>query len=103
MVNFTSDFQTIRNDFESHNIPIDNPGFYDNQNFINIEKQNPKYLNNYARFVQLKPYTQDYLIHAENIISQISHLLHQELATDGRIRACLDVCMVLSRILEKEG
>ncbi len=103
MVDYSADFQSVLNDFINHNIPIDSPGFYDNPNFINIENKNPTYLSNYAQFVQLRPYSQAYLIQAESTIIQIANLLRHELVSDGRLGACLDVCMVLSRILEREG
>ena len=103
MTPFYSSIEKIISDFKSHQIDISKAGFYDEPNFIKIERINPEYLNNYARFVQEKTYSSEYLDKARKVIPLIANELHEELLRDGRKGACIDLSMVLSRILEREG
>jgi len=100
---FNSDFNTISNDFIKQGIQIDKPAFYDSKPFLKVENQNEFYRYNYARFVQTRPYSNEYLIKARNEIRFISELLNQELIKDGQKGACIDTSLILSRMLEKEG
>lgn len=93
----------IRSDFIKNCIDISKPGFYDDPAFVKIEKKYPLYLNNYARYVQTMEYSSDYLKRAEKEIPLIAKLLHKELLEDGRLGACINVSMLLSKILEVEG
>jgi hypothetical protein len=72
-------------------------------NFLKKERVQADFLENYAAFVQLQPYTEDYLAKAAIEIPVICELLHQELVKDGRLGACVDMSIGLSRILEVEG
>lgn len=103
MTRFNELLERIEADFYSKGIPVDQPGFYDHPNFIEVERQNPEYLNNYARYVQLRFYSSEYLEKAEREIPIIAHELHMELLRDGRQGACVDMSGVLSKILEREG
>lgn len=103
MVDVSSPFDDIVKDFAHNKIPTDIPGFYDHPNFTAIEKQDPNYLGLYARYVQGKNYPKNYLKEAEENIALIAKVLHGELVKDGRLGACVDITMVLSRILEKQG
>ncbi|OFZ59112.1 MAG: hypothetical protein A2328_10895 [Bdellovibrionales bacterium RIFOXYB2_FULL_36_6] len=103
MVNYLSSFAQIIEDFRSKGIPVDIPGFYDHQNFIIQEKLNPNYLNNYAAFVAKRSYSSQYIDKAKNEIAIMAELMRQELVKDGRLGACIDISLVLSKILEEEG
>jgi len=103
MVEFYQSLKDIENDFIKNNIPFNMPGFYDHQNFLKIEQANPQYLNNYARYVQLKSYNDKYIERARKEIPIIVQELYKELLHDGRQGACVDMSGVLSRILEREG
>lgn len=103
MVKFSESFDEIKKDFDRNHIPSREPGFYDHQNFVRVERSNRDYLLNYARFVQTRAYTQDYIERAISEIPFITSIINQELIQDGRKGACVDVSMVLSRILEAEG
>lgn len=70
---------------------------------LRIERINPNYLETYAKYVVSKDYTPEYLDKARKEIPKICEILFKELYTDGRLGACIDASMVLSRILEKEG
>lgn len=103
MSHFADSIQQIISDFKNNNIDISTPGFYDEPNFLKVEQNNPEYLNNYARYVQEKEYSQEYLNKARHVIPIIAEKLQKELLRDGRQGACVDLSMLLSRILEKEG
>ncbi|MFF2339975.1 hypothetical protein [Bacillus mycoides] len=102
MVNLKK-FKEIEKDFLNKKINVSQVAFYDSQEFMNVERNNPSYLNNYAKFVQLKKYDSSYLNMVREKLPVIAELLYKELEKDGRLGACVDISSVLSRILEKEG
>lgn len=103
MISYSSNYKSILANFQRHNIPTELPGFYNHHNFLNLEIMNSEYLLNYCRFVNTKNYTEDYLNRARIEIPVIVEILYNELIKDGRIGACVDISMGLSKILEKEG
>lgn len=103
LIHYSADHETIKEDFIRKGIDINTPGFYNQNNFLLVEKNQPLYLNNYARYVQSKAYTEDYIECARKEIRLIASILHNELVKDGRKGACIDMSMTLSKILEKEG
>jgi hypothetical protein len=103
MAHFYSSIEKIISDFKRNKIDTSKPGFYDEPNFLKLEQSNPDYLNNYARFVQEKSYSSEYLDKARKVIPLIADELHKELLRDGRQGACIDLSMIMSRILEREG
>lgn len=96
------EYENLRREFERHVINVANPGFYDDPNFVAEEKKDVDYLNNYASFVRNRPYELPYLSKARAEIPVIAEVVHGELVADGRLGACIDVGMMLSRILEQE-
>lgn len=103
MVDFDLGIAEIERDFTSYGIPIDSPGFYDHEAFLEIETANPDYLSNYARLVSQRNYDTEYLRRARTEIPAIASALHGELLRDGRQGACVDTSGVLSKVLEQEG
>ena len=61
------------------------------------------YLEKYAEYVLLKSYAPQYFERAKHEIPFIARLLNEELIKDGRLGACIDISIGLSRILEQEG
>ncbi|SHH88739.1 hypothetical protein SAMN02745135_02555 [Caloranaerobacter azorensis DSM 13643] len=103
MIHFSAEHNDIVEDFINHGISIDRPGFYDDPEFIKIERRNNKFLCNYARYVQTKQYSEEYLKNAYKIIPYICKLLYNEFLTDSKPGECINISMILSKILEKEG
>lgn len=103
MISYTKSCKDIKADFENNKIPIISPGFYNHPNFTLIEKQNPSYLNNYARYVQCLDYSNEYLIDAEKKIGIVVEKLYEEIKSDGRLGACFDASGILAQILENLG
>lgn len=79
------------------------PGFYDDPRFIELEQQDPDTLNEYARFVRGQAYTAQYLSDARAKITNTARFIYDRLVKDGRLGACVDASMVLSRFLERQG
>lgn len=89
--------------FREHDIDMTHPGFYDDPNFLQAEEDDSSFLDNYALFVRTKPLTDDYLRSARREIPFIAEVVRGELVADGRLGACIDISMMLSRVLEQEG
>lgn len=96
-------YTDLKLEFESKNIPIDTPSFYDHENFLAAERTDSNYLNNYALFVAAKPYTEEYLHEAKLKIVKIIETLHTHLVNNGRQGACIDISSILMRCMELEG
>ncbi|WP_277017303.1 hypothetical protein [Flavobacterium lindanitolerans] len=93
----------LETEFKRLAIDFNNIGFYDSHNFLKVERHNPIFLEKYAEYVLSRAYFDEYIRKAELEIPFISSILNKELIRDGRLGACIDVSIVLSRILEKEG
>lgn len=89
--------------FSRFKIKTDEVGFYDDDAFLDAERLSPTFLENYSAYVQLKKYPEAYIKKAATEIPFIAKILHNELVKDGRLGACVDASIVLSRILEREG
>ncbi len=103
MLDKSKNYKNYLDYFTSEKIDISYPGFYDDEQFFKLEQKNPNLLESYAGFVDQKTFDNQYLDNAERIIKLTTALLYKQLQTDGRLGACIDASMVLSRILEKEG
>ncbi len=77
--------------------------FYDSLEFLQHEQVNPRFLEAYAEYVKEKKYSSEYFKRAAKEIPYIAKILNEELRKDGRLGACIDVSLVLGRILEREG
>lgn len=90
-------------DFKKNNINTDNPGFYNDPSFLELEKCDPSFLNEYNRYVTNKTYTEDYLINSSKKIKIILEILEQQLEAITRKGICIDICQVISKIFESEN
>lgn len=89
--------------FQALDISPDKPGFFDSPAFLAAEQHDGELLHDYARYVyglRLRPAE---LSRAERIIRVAARFLHGRLVADGRLGACVDIAMTLSRFLEREG
>lgn len=93
----------LRREFAGLGIPMDAPGFYDHPAFVAIEKKNPKFLEAYAKFVQSRPIDRTYIAQVRQVVGIVGPMWNEELVLDGRLGACIDLSMVLSRTLESGG
>lgn len=90
-------------EFTANEISYDCPGFYDHPNFLRKEAQDPLFLFKYGYYVREKAYDDQYKDKVRNELPTIVSILHDELIRDGRVGACVDVSISLSRILDREG
>jgi hypothetical protein len=103
MALYTGTFDSIRAEFLRRGIPVEKPGFYDHPAFLQLKAEDPEALCAYARYVIEQPYAPEYFPFAENTIHIVSGILYRELVLDGRLGACIDTSMVMSRILDRLG
>lgn len=103
MTNLNAPFAEIERDFLARQIPLDSPGFYDHPNFMEVERGNPSYLNNYARFVHDRQRTPAYDEHVRQTVPIVARVFYEHLKAKGRLGACVDISGILSRALEMEG
>lgn len=96
-----------QNDFEEFfreaRIDCSKPGFYDEPSFIELEKRNPSILEIYADYIDSMSLSSDYLEKAKKTTLEIVEFVYDKFLLDGLKGACLDVCGIISRFLEKEG
>ena len=97
------DAESLAQEFSRLGISTNSPGFYDHPSFLEREKIQSDFLELYASYVEKRHYELDYLEYSRGVIGKSAEILHKELARDGRLGACIDTSMVLSRILEREG
>ena len=100
--NFLMDYHELCAFFAGHGIPTEAPGFYDHPTFLAAEQADPTFLNCYVRFVQQRPRDEEYEAQVRRVLPQIAEILQRELVAEGRLGACVDMSMVLSRILDAE-
>jgi hypothetical protein len=93
----------LQTEFADARIPTDQPGFYEEFQFVRRESKDPTYLDNYARFVQWQPYSDSYLWKAEEIIHVVAAELQHAMQVDGSAAAYDEIPVVMARILEREG
>jgi hypothetical protein len=93
----------LEREFVKSSIDFSSIGFYDDPSFLKIERAQPDFLANYANYVNKRAYPPEYIQRAQIEIPFIAEILYRELVTDGRMGACVDASIALSRILEKEG
>ncbi|MGE8514424.1 MAG: hypothetical protein ACN6N7_17110 [Chryseobacterium culicis] len=103
MIKLTDNFEDLNSYLNNYHIDTSKPGFYDDLNFIRLEQMIPNFLENYASFIIKKNYNQTYLQESEEKITKISNILSNELIKDGRKGACIDLSIVMSRILDLEN
>ena len=99
---FLKNYDDLCAQFTIQGIPFDKPGFFDHPKFRSIEKTNKLFFGCYARFVQRRPRTAAYNDRVRQIVPKIAEILHNELEAEGRLGACVDLSIVLSRILDEE-
>jgi hypothetical protein len=90
-------------EFAAAEIDFSKVGFYDDPSFLACEQKNHLYLEKYAEYVLKRKYSSEYIERAKREIPFIAHILNEELVKDGRLGACIDISIGLSRILEQEG
>ena len=84
MIDYAATFEELEQVFENEGIPTDAPGFYDHPHFLALEQVQPNLLNSYARYVDTRHYSDDYLAHAGRVTRVAAHELHKLLRRYSR-------------------
>ena len=92
----------IKRLLDRDSIDYSRPGFYDSDEFVEQEKKDDSYLENYAAFVLLRSYPKDYIARARSVIRDVSEFLFSRLSKDGRLGACVDMAATLTRFLDRQ-
>lgn len=95
--------QELERLFKKDGIDFGKPGFYDEPNFLKKERRDPRYLENYARYVEARAYDAVYLTEAKRKIDVAVQVLFDAVKKDGRLGACVDVSGMLGRMLDRLG
>ncbi|WP_339547220.1 hypothetical protein [Pseudomonas sp. RA_35y_Pfl2_P32] len=95
--------QQLEKLFHKDEIDFGKPGFYDEPNFLKNEERDPRYLENYARYVEARAYDTNYLTEAKRKIEIAVQVLFSAVKKDGRLGACVDVSGMLGRMLDRLG
>jgi len=98
-----SKFAAVKSKLEKTGIATFSPGFCDDPAFLNAEKADPTFLDEYARYVHWQPYTAEYLARSESIIRIVAEEMRRGLVLENRLGGCIDTSMTMARILEKHG
>lgn len=102
-IDYSSSLADILSDFKKRGIDTSKPGFYDSPEFLKAENECSEYLSCYGRFVDDRERSRDYEEKAAFIVPLISNFFYEKLKTSGRLGACVDISLLLSRALEKAG
>ncbi|WP_072715719.1 hypothetical protein [Rhodothermus profundi] len=82
---------------------FDVPGCYRTAAFQELLARYPTALQLYARHVEARSYSKDYLQHVRQVVPRLVRWLGAELAADGRPGLCVQASALLSRLLEDLG
>lgn len=96
-------FEDLQKRLNGMGIPTDKAGFFDHPAFVAMEREDPSFLDEYARLVHWRTLDPAYLERAERIINVVADKLHRGLMTEGRLGACIDTSMTMGRILDLFG
>jgi len=95
--------QRLERAFSNRDIDFRTQGFCDHPNFLRAEASDPRFLESYAEYVEVRPYTTDYLEDARCKITVAAEAVRLAVAKDGRLGACVDVASMLGRMLDRLG
>ena len=95
--------QRLERAFSNRGIPFNVPGFYDHPSFLEAERADPRFLELYARYVEVKSYSDVYLEEAGKRVTAAAIAIEAAVASDGRQGACVDASGMLGRMLDRLG
>lgn len=93
----------LQRSFRNRGIDSSQPAFYDFPAFRKSEDLDPRILNDYAEYVEVREYAPDYLLSARKNIEAVVHAVGTAIRADGRMGACVDASMMIGRMLDRLG
>lgn len=97
------DVETLKQEFTELGVDFTKPGFYDQPEFLEAEKEDCYILDRAADFVLKQSYSEEYCNRAHAVIPALVNYLFEKISQENLIGGCLPVSMLLSRLLEEEG
>jgi hypothetical protein len=94
-------FENINAALKSAGIDVSFFGFYDQPAFIAIEREDPRALELYARWVLGRPCDAVYETHARNVVPRLTRLIERRLAAENGVGACVNVATMMARMLDR--
>lgn len=98
-----SELKRLERAFAKRRIDHSIPGFCDSPEFLSEEQVNPRFLEMYARYVESREYSPDYLQNAAQQITIAANAVRSAVEIDGRQGACVDASGMLARMLDRLG
>lgn len=96
-------FQELDGLFNDLGITSRDPGFYDDPHFMAAESDDPRFLENYAEWVNLRPRSAEYDDHVRHIVPRLAQMVFAKVEALGQHGRCVDASNLLSRSLDRLG
>jgi hypothetical protein len=87
--------------FRNRSIDFSHPGFCDDEPFLAAERLDARFLETYARYVEVRKYDDSYLTSARKKIEVVAEAVRSAVASDGRSGACVDASGMVARMLDR--
>jgi hypothetical protein len=87
--------------FRNRSIDFGKPGFCDEGPFLKAERQDARFLETYARYVEVRHYDDSYLATARPKIELVAEAVRSAVASDGGIGACVHASGMVARMLDR--
>lgn len=87
--------------YKNRSIDFANPGFADSEAFLRVEREDARFLETYARYVESRTYDDAYLADARQKIDVVAEAVRSSVARDGRLGACVDASGMVARMLDR--
>jgi hypothetical protein len=95
------DFEELDEALAGAGIDVSAFGFYDQEEFLELEKAAPRALELYARWVLGRPRDAEYDAHVRATVPRLARLVERRLGTEGCVGACLNVATMMARMLDR--
>ncbi len=89
--------------FADRGIDFSRPVFQDSAAFLAVEQRRPEILDDYARYVEVRAYSEAELQAAQRKIEAAAEVVSAAVQEDGRHGLCVTASGVLSRMLDELG
>lgn len=93
----------LQSKFAKQGIDCEMPGFCDSEAFLKAERNDPKIMEDYAKYIEARAYSDAYLADAGRKIAHVAETVRRAIEADGREGACVDASGMLGRMLDKLG
>jgi hypothetical protein len=87
--------------FQNRSIDFSHPGFCDDEPFLRAERLDARFLETYARYVEVRTYDDSYLAIARKKVEIVAEAVRNAVASDGRSGACVHASGMVARMLDR--